>query len=105
MESNFKDLNTHERLTSLHEDVGEIKGALKEMTAAITKLALVEQQQTYAAQAQERAFEAIKSMNTRLAAIEHQMPLLTRSNVWIERAVLGASGAAIMFVAKNAGFF
>jgi hypothetical protein len=105
LEANFKDLSSHDRLAALHEDVGEIKAALKEMTAAITKLALVEQQQAYATQAQERAFEAIANMNTRVVAIEQQMPLLTRSNVWLERTLLGASGAAFMFIAKNAGFF
>ena len=62
------------RLQSLHEDVGEMKSALRELTSAITKLALIEERQSQTQMAQERAFTAIKKVEDGLAAIEKLIP-------------------------------
>jgi len=62
------------KLQSLHEDVGEMKTALRELTSAITKLALIEERQTQTQMAQDRAFAAIKKVEDRLTEIEKLIP-------------------------------
>ena len=101
-------LNT--RLGSLHDDVGEMKTVLNRLTDAITKLALIEQQQAQTVSAIERAFKTIEKVEgrceraeTRLNAIEQQLPNVTRTSVWMDRAVWAAAAAACMYVAKAAG--
>ncbi len=90
-------------IEALHGDIAEMKGALRELTAAITKLALIEQQMSYSARAQERAFTALEKLETRVSDIERQLPLIARTNVWVERVVIAAAAASLMFVAKASG--
>ena len=63
------------KLQSLHDDVSEMRSALKELTSAITKLALIEERQTNTQLAQDRAFNAIKSVEIRLYEIEKLLPV------------------------------
>jgi hypothetical protein len=95
-------LLTH-RLDTLHEDVGEVKSALKELANAITKLALIEERQTQAATAQERAFGAIERIEKRVAKLEMQAPANKRVSVWVDRAMYASAGLLVMFVLKKAG--
>lgn len=103
-------LNT--RLAALHEDVGDMKNALGKLTEAIAKLAVIEQQQSQSAGAIERAFKTIEKIEgrcekaeSRIAAIELQMPMVTQTSGWVERVVVALVGAALMFMAKQAGLF
>lgn len=102
-------LLTH-RLDTLHEDVGEVKSALKELANAITKLALIEERQTQAAAAQERAFGAIdrtekrvERIEERVSKLEIQAPANKRVSVWVDRAMYASAGLLVMFVLKKAG--
>ncbi len=47
------------KLSMLHEDVGDIKSALKDLTSAITRLALVEERMATASAAQERSMKLL----------------------------------------------
>ncbi len=62
------------KLQVLHEDVGEMKSVLKDLTAAITKLALIEERQTQAAAAQERAFAVLAKLEERVSSLEAYVP-------------------------------
>ena len=86
------------KLLSLHEDVSEIKGALKDLTSAITKLALIEERQTVTNAALERAFVAISRVEDRLTDLERLAPMNNQSRVWVERFVLALAGAALVFI-------
>jgi hypothetical protein len=88
------------QLTALHEDIGEMKMALGKLTDAITKLALIEQQQAYAAQAHERAVAALDDLEKRVGEIEKRMPEMTRTSVWVDRAVWATAAAAVVYVLK-----
>ena len=90
------------KLLSLHEDVSEIKGALKDLTSAITKLALIEERQTVTNAALERAFVAISRVEDRLSELERIAPFNNQSRVWIERFVMAIVGAALLFVWEQA---
>ena len=104
------------QLASLHCDVGEIKvgmsdfrTGMKEMTKAITKLALVEERQTHASQAIERCFKAaerlqasLDKLDGRVAELERSEPSQNRAAEWVDRAVWAAASASVaMFAAKS----
>lgn len=91
------------KLQTLHEDVGEMKSVLKDLTAAITKLALIEERQTQAAAAQERAFQALERVEQRVSMLELHVPANKRMNVWFDRALWAMAGLLFMYVAKKVG--
>lgn len=98
------------RLESLHSDVGEIKGAMRELTDAITKLALVEERQMHANAAIDRAFKAVSKIDERveriegrIVEIEKALPGLDRNALWVERGVWAALGLLGMYIAKATG--
>lgn len=91
------------RLSALTEDIGEIRVVMKEMAAAMTQLALVEERQTQSAGAISRAFAMIDKIELRVAAIEREMPTMQQSSAWVIAAVGSLAGAAVLFVAKQVG--
>lgn len=91
------------RLDALHGDVGDIKNALGRLSDAITKLALVEQQQNQTALALERAFNALDKLEKRVEALEKRSPEHERTTRWIDQAVLGGIVLLLLFVAKKVG--
>lgn len=106
------------KLETLHSDVGEIKAALRDLTQAVTRLALVEERQAQSSAALDRAFRALERVEQRIAALElqtpdrldqrlinleQQAPTANRTAAWVDRAVWGAAAAAVMYVAKSAG--
>lgn len=93
----------NQRLSMLHEDVGEMKTVLRELTSAVNKLALVEQQQVQMAQAIERAFGTIEKIENRVTEIEKRLPEVTRTSIWVDRAVWSTAAAAVVFILKKNG--
>lgn len=91
------------RLESLHQDVGEIKSAMNNLSAAITKLALVEERQAAANAALERAFGAIAKIEERLVVLERADAHNKRTNKYVDSAVWALAAASVMFVAAKAG--
>lgn len=97
--SGYKEMATlSARLETLHSDVSDIKSALKDLTTAITKLALIEERVAITANALERAFKTIGKIEERVAALELKAPLNERSNAWIDRFVMIVVGAALGLV-------
>ena len=116
-----------ERLTHhmqrIREGVSEMKDAMREMAAAIDRLAVIEERQNQDRAALERAFGAISDMNkkrdqttarvmevvekieARMRALEMAQPLQSRTAEWVEKAIFAAAAAAVMFVAGKAGLF
>ena len=106
------------RLDALHQDVGEVKAALRDLATAVTRLAVVEERQQQSAAALDRAFGALERIEARISALEHQTPqrlsdrlasleqqapAATRTAAWVDRAVWAAAAAGAMYVAKSAG--
>lgn len=91
------------RIGLLHEDVGEIKAALGKMSEAITKLALVEQNQMQTAEAIERAFQAIERVERRIEKLEHASWQSSDSAKWIDRAIVAAITVGGMVLLKTLG--
>lgn len=89
---------TH-RVEAMHNDFGEMRGLLKDMTEAITKLALVEERQTQAAQAQDRTVRMLEKQETRIERVEGRVgeleraePAQKQASKWVFAAVWGAAG-------------
>lgn len=91
------------KLDVLHADVTEIKTALNELSKAITKLALVEQQQSQIANSLERAFKAISNVETRVAALEKTQPQHTEVAKWVDRGLVALAGAGAVLIGKSVG--
>lgn len=91
------------QLRTLHDDVTEMKMAMKDLASAITKLALIEERQTNAAAAQERAFAALERVELRLAALERDVPANKRASIWLDRALWASGGLLVMMVLKRSG--
>jgi chromosome segregation ATPase len=100
------------KLDALHKDVGEVKAALNKLSTAITKLALVEQQQGQIAAALDRAFKAISKveqsmtkdlgdLDARVAVVERSQPKHNSAALWVDRALVGLAGAGIALLAKG----
>lgn len=94
-------LNT--RLQVLHEDVTDIKSVLKDLTSAITKLALIEERQTQASVAQERAFKALERIEDRVNALEKRVPMNDHMNRWVERIITAVILAVVVYGLKQMG--
>lgn len=86
------------KLHTLHADVSEIKTVLKDLTSAITKLALIEERQGVTNAALERAFAALNRVEIRLTELEKLVPMNSQSRIWVERFVVALCGAALLFV-------
>jgi CHAD domain-containing protein len=95
-------LLTH-KIENLHEDVGEMRSAIGRLTDAVTKLALLEERQSQAAAALERAFGVLERVEARLHSLEMQLPQARRVNIWIDRAVYACVGVLFMLVLKKSG--
>lgn len=91
------------QLKTLHEDVSEMKMAMKDLASAITKLALIEERQSNAAAALERAFAALERVELRLTALEKDVPANKRVSVWVDRAIWAGMGLLAMTVIKKSG--
>jgi len=116
-----------ERLTHhmqrIREGVAEMKDAMREMAAAINRLAVIEERQNQDRAALERAFNAIadvdkkhdhtttrvmeiiEKIEARTRALEMAQPLQNKTAEWVEKALFAAAAAAVMFVAGKAGLF
>ena len=103
MPDNILELKLH----ALHEDVGEVKTALNKLSEAITKLALVEQQQSQIAASLERAFKAIGKIEDRMTALEQQnaasIPQQNEMAKWIDRGIVALAGAGGVLIFKAVG--
>lgn len=86
------------KLHTLHNDVADIKGSIKELTSAINKLALVEERISNAVAAQERTFKIIEKIEERLDALERSQVTADNTNKWVERGIVAGLAAVITFI-------
>ena len=84
------------RIDVIHNDVTDIKSALKDLTAAITKLALIEERQT-------KTTQSLDKIEARISRLEHQIPIYTATAKWVDRGVVALVTGAVVFIAKKLG--
>jgi len=105
-----------DNMNAVNENVTELRGSvqesLKDISAALQSLVLLEQKQTHQSLTQQR-FEKeldeikkdVKELDNRTTAVEIAMPELKRTSSWIFSAVLTVLGAASMFAGKMLGVY
>ena len=86
------------KLHTLHTDVSDIKGTLKDLTAAINKLALVEERLSNTTAAQERSFKAIERLEERIDELEKKNINADNTSKWLDRGLVAALGAFFAFI-------
>jgi len=91
------------KLEQLHTDVGEIKSALGKLSDAIIKLALIEERQTMANVALERAFKALERVEARISVLEHNNINNKRTSNWVDKVATAAVGIILLLVLKKTG--
>ena len=98
MEKELSVLST--KIASLHDDIVDIKAAMKSLSEAITKLALVEARQVQSDAAIERAFKAIEKVEVRLERAAIQAERSKQASDWVYRAVWAAAAAMGVYALK-----
>ena len=93
------------QLENLHSDVKGMESVLQELTKAITKLAVMEERQSNAHIAIERAFGILTKIEERVGALEKAVVNSSRTSLWFDRALWAFAAVAIMFVARKSGLF
>lgn len=91
------------KLDLLHEDVSDMKAVLKELTAAISRLDVVESDQGHIRAAQERTFKVLERLEERTTSLEQLAVSSKQANGWVEKGLWAAAAAAAMYVAKKVG--
>ncbi len=91
------------KLDALQENVSEIKDSIKTLTAAIVRLAVVEERLGNNSQALERAFANIEKVGQRVMDLEAQAVQSKQTNGWVEKGLWAAAAAACMYIAKKVG--
>lgn len=86
------------KLQTLHTDVSDIKGSLKDLAVAINKLALVEERLSNATAAQERSFKALEKLEERIDELEKKTINTDNTSKWIDRGLVAALGAFFAFI-------
>jgi len=91
------------KVDALHQDVGEMKSALKDVAMALNKLTLVEERQSHSNATQKRMIEKLDGLESRVDALEKADVKHGQAATWVMNAVWGAAGLLAMYVAKMLG--
>jgi len=86
------------KLHILHADVSDIKSALRDLTVAINRLAVIEERQSAITSSVERAFASIEKIEERLTSLERDAPNNHRIGAWVDRGVFALIGIVGMFL-------
>ncbi len=91
------------KLDVLHRDVADMKQVLKDLTTAISKLAIVEERQAQTSLAIERVLASLSRIDDRVSTLEESVPDSRRTAVWMDRAVWAGLTAIAVFAGKHLG--
>ena len=83
------------RLQNLSDDMQDVKRSISQLADAFTRLAVVEERQSSAGQAMERAFGALGRHETRIGALELAQPVQQQSSDWVQK-IIAITVAAVL---------
>lgn len=83
---------------SMREDIAEIKATMRELAAAVTRLAVIEERQVHDRAEISRVFKTLAIQDGRLNLLEQAQPLNSRTNRWVEKGLIFVIGAVISAV-------
>lgn len=100
------------KFAQLREDVVEIKGTMKDVAQALTKLALVEERQAQSSAAMNRAFDNIAKVDHRVDIVVNRVVNLEKADQnhgrvanWVDRVVFGLLGVVGVLILTKLGLF
>lgn len=79
-----------------------IENAIKTMADGINKLASLELRHAETRESLERAFQMLKKQDTRIRAVENEMPTMKMTRGWIISGVVGVFSLVVVGVVKLA---
>lgn len=88
------------RLDALHNDIHDMRQAMRDLSAAITKLALVEERLIQTSASIDRAFKAVEKIADRVSILEKTGVDSMRISRWVDRLVWGALAAMGVYILK-----
>lgn len=91
------------RFASLSDDIKEVKSTLKELTAAVNRLAVIEERQVTDRASLDRAFGSIKDHEGRLKCLEAGQITNKQTSAWVHQAVWACVAFIALVVAKKVG--
>ena len=91
------------KLDNLHSDVNDLKDVMREMSSAVSKLAIIDERQSQASQTVERMFVAIEKMEVRLTALERSQPIQQQVANWVTAGLWAVVCVTALFIAKKVG--
>lgn len=98
------------QIKTLVGDMSDIKTSIRELAAAYTRLAVVEERQTSSSQAVDRAFQEIEKLNARIREIEASQPQQKQTSAMVNRvaalvlaAVIGAVLTGVIRSPRDVG--
>ena len=90
-------------METLHKDVTDIKFAMRDLTTAITKLALIEERLSNNSNSLERAFKVLEGIENRVSNLEKENPAVKKLVRWIDFLVIGAVVILLGYVLRHIG--
>lgn len=98
------------KVDAIHANITDMQVAMRDLTNAINKLALVEERQTQFSIAQERGFKVLEKfeekmddMDKRVKSLEVSEPEQRRTSGWVTAAVWAAAGLAALVILTKLG--
>lgn len=90
------------QLRGLGEDMQDVKTSMRQLTDAVTKLAVMEERQISDRTALARAFKEIERHEIRLTALEVAQPVQKQATEWVHKTIWLLAAAAIGAVSAGA---
>jgi len=91
------------RVESLHEDMSEMKVVMRDIAAALTRLAIIDERQEKMSETQGRIFKLLDNHGERINELEKDDRRQSLAVNWVFGATWAAAGAFGMIVLKVLG--
>lgn len=93
----------NDNLVVIHREISEMKDVLRELTKAISHLAVVDERVGHLTSSVASISATIVTLEVRIRTLELASPANSKTNAWVDRAVIGAVCVLLMFIAKKVG--
>lgn len=75
------------KIDSITSDLSDLKSSIKELTTAVSRLAVMEERQSTTNESIDRAFKQLDSISARVTALEQAQPIQKQSSDYVQKAV------------------
>jgi response regulator RpfG family c-di-GMP phosphodiesterase len=91
------------QLAAMQQEISEMKSVLKELTTAVSKLAVIEERQSTVREATQRLEDTNAGLIVRITALELANVTNKQTNDWAGKAIWGAVSGLGVYLMKKAG--